>query len=192
MTDVPVYTSRRPDLAPTSDELRARIPGWGVDLDPADRPAVPRERFDPAASGAHWDFPERQDELRPRERSIEHRFLTPVFGTAQPTRGLSGVIRKFAYSRFSEARASHWLLLIAADRVNVAEARVTSALAGQPDDIIGETGVYAEKSRHGVASRVGQGRSDVNHQWIDPILVAAPYVAAGLAAVWAVRRLSHR
>src|SRR5215207_4369914 len=99
------YTAEKPALAPSSDELRARIPGWGVDLDPKDRPSVPRERFDPGASGAHWDFPERQPEKRPRERSIEHKFLTPVFGTSCPPKGLSGAMRKYAYKALSEARA---------------------------------------------------------------------------------------
>src|SRR3954452_20997208 len=99
------YTADRPQQPPPADELRARIPGWGADLDPKDRPAVPRERFDPAASGAHWDFPERQEEKWPRERSIEHKFLTPVFGTSTPPKGLSGAIRKLAYAKYSEGRA---------------------------------------------------------------------------------------
>ena len=54
------YTAEKPALAETSDELRARIPGWGVDLDPSDRPSIPRERFDPTLSGAHWEHPEQQ------------------------------------------------------------------------------------------------------------------------------------
>lgn len=88
------YTAEKPRNAEPSDELRARIPGWGVDLDAADRPFVPRERFDPSLSGAHWDFPERLPEKWPRERSIEHAFLTPVFGTSTPPRGASGAMRK--------------------------------------------------------------------------------------------------
>ena len=32
------YTADKPSLVPPSDELRQRIPGWGVDLDPADLP----------------------------------------------------------------------------------------------------------------------------------------------------------
>ena len=99
------YTSEKPPLTDTADELRARIPGWGVDLDPKDRPSVPKERFDPSATGAHWDFPERQPEKWPRERSIEHKFLTPVFGTSCPPKGLSGGMRKLAYRRYSEGRA---------------------------------------------------------------------------------------
>ncbi|GAA4157728.1 hypothetical protein GCM10022286_09610 [Gryllotalpicola daejeonensis] len=110
---------------PQFDEaaLRARIPGWGADSDPADRPAVPRERFDPAASGAHWDVPEQQPGGSGRERSIEHRRLTPVFGTVAPLRGVSGAIRRFAYNNFSEGRAAHWLLLILGDRVESMGAR---------------------------------------------------------------------
>src|SRR4051812_46306233 len=96
------YTANKPPLGPSSDELRARIPGWGADLDPADRPSVPGERFTAELTGARWEFPERQDEVRPRERSIEHQFLTPVFGTSTPTKGLSGVLRRHAYQHYSE------------------------------------------------------------------------------------------
>src|ERR1700712_5798467 len=117
-----VYTAEHPPV-PDSNELRARIPGWGADLDPADRPSVPQERFDPDLAGAHWEVPEQQPEKWPRERSIEHATLTPVFGTSCPPKGLSGVMRKRAYRRYSEARAAHWLLLLAADRVDVIASR---------------------------------------------------------------------
>ncbi len=122
------YTADKPPLAESTEQLRARIPGWGVDLDPQDRPSVPRERFDPDATGAHWDFPERQPEKWPRERSIEHAMLTPVFGTSCPPKGLSGVIRRYSYAKYSEARAAHWLLLMAADRVDTLESTLRSFL----------------------------------------------------------------
>jgi hypothetical protein len=83
------YSAERPQQ-PDVDALRARIPGWGADLDPNDRPSVPKLKYDPDATGAHWHFPERQPENWPRERSTEHKFLTPVFGTSTPLRGLSG------------------------------------------------------------------------------------------------------
>ena len=38
---------------PTREELRARIPGWGADLDPADRPSHPRLQYAPDTTGAH-------------------------------------------------------------------------------------------------------------------------------------------
>src|ERR1700709_60202 len=137
------YTPEKPPLAETSEQLRARIPGWGVDLDPKDRPAVPREQFMRDLTGAHWEFPDRQTERWPRERSIEHKFLTPVFGTSCPPRGLSGVVRRYAYRRFSEGRAAHWLLLIAADRIDVRESRVRALLHLHPDLALTETGVRA-------------------------------------------------
>ena len=176
------YTPEKPKLAESSDQLRARIPGWGVDLDPRDRPAVPREQFDPTFSGAHWEFPERQPEKVPRERSIEHKFLTPVFGTPNPPKGLSGVIRRYAYQEYSEARAAHWLLLLAADRVDTVESTLRSFVSRRPDNPVTETGVLSELSHHGISSRLGHKRADVVHHPLDPIIVAAPWVAALLVA----------
>jgi hypothetical protein len=184
------YTSDKPPLPETPEQLRARIPGWGADLDPADRPSVPRERFDPGATGAHWDLPEQQAELRPRERSIEHARLTPVFGTAQPTHGLSGAIRRYSYKRFSEGRLAHWLLLIAGDRVDAAEARLRSYASPRPDNPLTETGVLAEFRRHGLSSRAG--RVDRRHQVLDPLIVAGPIAVRGAVAVVAVRAVVRR
>jgi hypothetical protein len=186
------YTPEKPPLAESSDQLRARIPGWGVDLDPRDRPSVPRLQFDPTLTGAHWEFPERQPERWPRERSIEHKFLTPVFGTSCPPKGLSGVMRKLAYRKYSEARAAHWLILIAADRVDALESNVASFFTMRPDNPITETGVLSEFSRHGIASRRGQQRADLSHQPLDPVIVAAPWVLAGGVAYSAVQALSRR
>jgi hypothetical protein len=186
------YTPDKPALPVPVSELRARIPGWGADLDPRDRPAVPRERFDPAASGAHWDFPDRQPEKWPRERSIEHAFLTPVFGTSCPPAGLSGAIRKYAYRRYSEARAAHWLLLIAADRVNSVEANLAALASRRPDNPITETGILSEFSHHGLSSRFGKKRSDVKHLWLDPIIVAGPWLLRGLLGYRLGRALLRR
>jgi hypothetical protein len=186
------YTPEKPKLAESSDQLRARIPGWGADLDPKDRPSVPREQFDPTFSGAHWEFPERQPEKWPRERSIEHKFLTPVFGTSCPPKGLSGVIRKYAYKEYSEGRAAHWLLLLAADRVDTVESTLRSFVSLHPDNPITETGVLSEFSHHGIASRFGRKRTDLTHQWIDPIIVAAPWVLGGVLAYRIAKRVAGR
>jgi hypothetical protein len=186
------YTPDKPKLAESSDELRARIPGWGVDLDPADRPSVPKEQFDPTFSGAWWEFPERQPEKWPRERSIEHKFLTPVFGTSCPPHGVSGAMRKYAYKRYSEARAAHWLLLLAADRVDAAGSTARSFLTRRPDNLIAETGVLSELSHHPVASRTGENRADTRHQALDPIIVAAPWLVAAGATYALARTIMRR
>ena len=184
------YTAAKPPLPETSDQLRARIPGWGVDLDPKDRPSVPKLRYD-LDTGAHWDFPERQEEKWPRERSIEHGMLPPVFGTSCPPKGLSGVLRKLTYRRYSEARAAHWLILIAADRVDSLESTLTSFATAHPDNPSTETGVVSEFSHHPVSSRLGHGRADIKHQWIDPLIVAGPWVLAGYGGYAAVKRVAE-
>ncbi|BBY48102.1 hypothetical protein MARA_15700 [Mycolicibacterium arabiense] len=181
---VPAYTADHPPV-PDTNELRARIPGWGADLNEKDRPSVPKLQF--LDTGAHWDFPERQPEKWPRERSVEHRFLTPVFGTAQPPSGLSGVMRKFAY-KFSEGRAAHWMILLYADRVDAAEHHLRSLLSLHPDNPITETGVKAEFSHGGIKSRLGRKRVDVKHLWVDPVIVAGPWILAILAVTRLMRR----
>jgi len=182
------YTADKPTLPESYDQLRARIPGWGADLDRADRPSVPKERA-PSLNGAHWDFPERQPERWPRERSIEHAFLTPVFGTSCPPKGLSGVMRKVAYKRYSEAKAAHWLLLLAADRVDALESTLASFATLRPDNPVTESGVLSELSHGGIASRVGHKRTDLVHQPLDAVIVAAPWVVGGRVAYKAARKV---
>jgi hypothetical protein len=184
------YTPDKPKLAESPEELRARIPGWGADLDPKNRPSVPKERFDPSLTGAHWDFPERQPEMWPRERSIEHQFLTPVFGTSCPPRGISGKLRRYSYRKYSEGRAAHWLLLLAADRVDTMENTLRSFTTLHPDNPLAETGIRSEFSHHGIASRRGQKRADLVHQALDPIIVGAPWLVAGTVAFSVVKRLA--
>ena len=150
---------------------------------------MPRERFDPSLTGAHWQVPERQPEQWPRERSVEHTQLPPVFGTVCPPKGLSGAIRKHAYARYSEGQAAHWLLLIAGDRVDTLESALRSFVTLRPDNPITQTGVLAEVKRHGLRSRRGQHRADLKHQWMDPIIVGAPWALAATAGVATAARL---
>ncbi|WP_374008606.1 hypothetical protein [Leifsonia sp. LS-T14] len=172
------------------EALRRRIPGWGVDSDPADRPSHPRERIDPEATGAHWAFPERQKYEGRRERSIEHEMLPPVFGTAQPLHGVSGAIRRFAYDRYSEGRTAHWLLLVLGDRVDAIGAHAKSLSSRRPDDPITESGVLSEWGHHPISSRFGVRRADVKHNWLDPIIVLGPWVLAGVVAVRTVAKIA--
>ncbi len=182
------YTANQPPKVLITDELKARIPGWGVDLNPLDRPSVPRERRD-LITGAHWEFPERQEEKVPRERSVEHQMLPPVFGTTCPPKGLSGVIRRRAYT-YSEGRAAHWLLLILGDRVDAWESHVRSLASGRPDNPVTESGVFAEFRNHPVISRKGR-KADLAHVWMDPVIVFGPWVGAAAAVVLSGRALAR-
>lgn len=107
-------------MATTTPFDTSRIPGWGADLDRARRPAVPMERTPPRLEGLHWDQPGRQASSVEVLRSIERPAITPVYGTSCPPRGLSGWLRRRAFRR-SEGDMRHWLMLLFADRVDVAE-----------------------------------------------------------------------
>ena len=99
------------------------IPGWGADLDPAKRPAHPKERMPPRLEHPPSGPPEQQESEVLVLHSTERPGITPVFGTSVPPSGLSGAIRKRAFRR-SENDVRHWLMLMFADRVNVVEGLV--------------------------------------------------------------------
>lgn len=183
------YTSDKPGSTPTADELRASIPGWGADLDPADRPAFPREQPG-IATGAHWDLPEDQPRREGREKSVEHERLTPVFGTAQPLHGLAGRVRRFAYDRYSEGQTAHWLLLIVGDRIDSATAHARSLISRRPDDPFTQSGILGERGHRPLASRFGRGRADLKHAWLDPIIVLGPWLVVGTLAFSLVRAVA--
>jgi hypothetical protein len=194
MTDEDLPIAYVPNKSRNIDEeaLRARIPGWGSDSAREDRPQVPRLTDPTPAPGAHWEFPSRQPGGEGRERSVEHAFLTPVFGTAQPLSGPAAILKRIAYSRYSEGRLAHWMLLILGDRVDVMNHRVRDALAGHPDRLIKETGIQAEAGNQPIRSRVSSSRADTSHMWMDPLLTNWPWLAAAATAWLVVRRLRRR
>jgi hypothetical protein len=132
----------------TSPEEHQRKPpggieGWGVDLDPAARPAYPKERTPPRFIDPHWDELEHQRATVRVFHSTERPGLTPVFGTAQPPSGVSGMIRGTAF-RYSENDMRHWLMLLFADRVNVLEGILDDLAHGHVPNLFAEMGGAAE------------------------------------------------
>lgn len=119
------------------------IEGWGVDLDPANRPAVPMERTPPRLHNVHWDESEHQQPRVKIHHSTERPGITPVFGTSTPPSGLSGKMRDVAF-RYSENDLRHWLILLAADRVNVGEGLLEDLSRGHVPNIFAEMGGRAE------------------------------------------------
>jgi hypothetical protein len=100
-------------------------------------------------------------------------------------------MRRLAYRRYSEARAAHWLILIAADRVDATGAHLRSFLTLRPDNPFTESGVKAELSHHGVASRRRTRRADRIHQPLDALIVTGPWIASAVGAFLGVRALVH-
>jgi hypothetical protein len=102
-------------------------PSWiAVDASPSVRPGVPRRRVPVPDPGAHGVPPGAQRRGTPAQGGGAGARATPVYGTGQPVHGLSGAIRRAAY-RVPEHRAGRWLLLLAADRVEVLGCRAREA-----------------------------------------------------------------
>ena len=131
------------DPAPAPSHSSANVPrnyrdvaGWGVDLH--NRPMFPKE----LPSDVETVRGEVKDWQKPTTKiyvSVEQPNLTPVFGTSCPPKGLSKLLRDYAY-QFGEASNRHWMTLIAADRVNMIENMFGDALRGHPDNYPREKG----------------------------------------------------
>jgi hypothetical protein len=90
---------------------------WGVDLDPSRRPGVPMMREPQPWPNTRFP-PERQPgEPASPMHGRPNKPMPPVFGTAVPLRGLSGVIRKLAY-QYPDHYPSHWVVMMLGDRVD--------------------------------------------------------------------------
>jgi hypothetical protein len=115
------------------------INGWGADRNPADRPAVPKEKPS-TVQNVRGIVPVQQQSDFKVHLSVEHPDVTPVFGTTCPPRGLSGKLRDFAY-QFGEGRLSHWMTLMLADRVDVLEGRLDDLRQGRAPHPLKERGL---------------------------------------------------
>lgn len=127
----------------------SQIQGWGADLDPANRPAVPMEHIPPRLE-VPWDKPSPQPQNIEVLMSIEHNEMPPIFGTSVPPSGLSGVIRRAAF-KLSENDVRHWLMLLFADRINVVEGLLDDLRQGYVPNIFAEMG-WKAKFKHDRAS----------------------------------------
>lgn len=121
----------------------SHIPGWGADLDRANRPGVPMERTPPRLGPVHWDAPAQQQAKVKILHSSERFGITPVFGSTVPPSGLSGRLRELAF-RYSENDLRHWMILLMADRINVGEGLVSDLAQGHIPNVLAEMGAGAE------------------------------------------------
>lgn len=108
------------DVADAPVHARHDIVGWGADADFANRPGYPQDVKPPRPIGhGRPGKPEQQTFGTPSVPS-KFRRTTEVYGTAIPARGLSGVLRRYAYS-IPDYKPSRWATLLFADRVDVLE-----------------------------------------------------------------------
>ena len=120
------------------------VPGWGVDADSENDPTYPmRDRSKDDGLRADWPRPALQQTDIEVLQSIEHIRRPAVFGTSTPPRGLSGVIRRGAFT-YSESHWFHWLMLMGADRINMVEGILDDLARGKVPNILAEMGIRAE------------------------------------------------
>ena len=161
-------------LEPGVDTQRfSHIKGWGSDLPRERRPAVPMERTPPRLE---------VQPARPAQQPVnveilhasERPGITPLFGTPLPPKGLSGVMRRHAF-RHSENDLRHWLMLLAADRVDMVEGLVSDLARGHVPRIYAETG----------------GRAELRHNPAGAVRKAAGLLVAVGVACWLWKRRSR-
>ncbi|MFL5731198.1 MAG: hypothetical protein ACJ75J_17045 [Cytophagaceae bacterium] len=122
----------------------SEIKGWGIDADPQNDPTYPiKHRTDEEQKGYTWERPVQQVADTEILHSNERPNLSAVFGTVSPPKGLSGMIRRFAF-RYSENSYLHWLPLVLADRVNAFEGIVEDMIHGRFPNFIAEKGMKAK------------------------------------------------
>jgi hypothetical protein len=170
------------DAVPAPKHNKGSVPadfrtvnGWGADLDPKNRPAYPQELPSDVKTprGAVGD---RQVPTVKIHQSIEHPDLTPVFGTSCPPKGLSGLLKDYAY-QFSENSNRHWMTLMLSNKVDVLESLLSSPFEGKPDRYIKEKGWSA---------KVKYADSEQRRKYL---LVAGAALGAVGLAVWMNRTL---
>jgi hypothetical protein len=115
------FSSTQPDTP------GSRSQAVGIDLDPARRPGVPKERA--PSPWPNTRFP--PERMRSRSSVPKHgrpgKPMPPVYATAVPLRGLSGAIRQAAYG-YPDHHMRHWTMLLFADRVDSWETRARRLL----------------------------------------------------------------
>ena len=120
------------------------IKGWGIDADPSNDPTYPyKTRTNEEQLGVTWERPALQEQDMEVLHSNERPDLTAVFGTAPAPSGISGMLRRYAFT-YSESDYRHWMPLIFADRIGVYEGIAADLGRGHIPNILAERGIKAE------------------------------------------------
>ena len=142
----------------TADRYK-EIPGWGMDADPENDPTYPMKHYNGA------DHQRLNYERAPQQpvdieilQSVVRPAIPRVFGTSIPPKGLSGMIRRFAY-KYSEATLAHWMPLLLADRINVLEGLIDDFKNGTVPNLWIEKGWRSEwkTNRPGMIKKMAAG-----------------------------------
>ena len=120
------------------------IPGWNMDADPENEPTYPIKKWTgDDHNRINWQRPAQQLVNEEILHSNERPNISAVFGTPLPPSGLSGAIRRKAFT-FSESEYGHWLNLFLADRINMFEGIIDDIKHGHFPNIFVERGMKAD------------------------------------------------
>ena len=120
------------------------IPGWNIDADPENEPTYPIKKWTgDDHNRINWQRPAQQLVNEEILHSNERPNISAVFGTPLPPSGLSGAIRRKAFT-FSESEYGHWLNLFLADRINMFEGIIDDIKHGHFPNIFAERGMKAD------------------------------------------------
>lgn len=178
----------------TASNFKSKIVGWGSDLDLHNRPGVPKEKNDESVTDVRTTS---EYELIPTQIprveilvSSEHKKMPPIFGTACPPHGLSGILRRLAF-KYSEGRKVHWLVLLLADRFDVIESALSNLLHFRSHNLFKEYGLKSEFRKGGFFSRFGHDRADTK-RWGQEIFLELSLIGAGVLIIRRLWRSSDK
>lgn len=142
-----------------NSEKYAHIKGWGIDADPKNEPTYPIKNYNgDDHNRLNYERPPQQIKNVEVLHSNERPGVSAVFGTSVPPSGFSGTLRRKAFT-YSEGTFAHWIILLAADRVNVVEALIEDIKKGIVPNIFEEVGGRAawKYNRKGVIRKLAVG-----------------------------------
>ena len=118
----------------------SQIKGWGIDADPRNDPTYPmKQRNNGEHLGYTWQRPTQQKGDVEVLHSNERPSVSAVYGTSVPPKGISGMLRRFAFG-YSESHYGHWLPLMLADRIGVVEGIAGDLAHGHVPNVFNEVG----------------------------------------------------
>ena len=127
-----------------NNEQYKQIPGWGMDADPENEPTYPIKNYNgDDHNRLNWDRPPLQPVTVEVLQSVERPHMPAVYGTTLPPSGLSGALRRYAFT-FTESEYGHWLNLLLADRINVVEGIIDDVKHGHFPNVFSERGFKAD------------------------------------------------
>lgn len=140
-----------PDTAIEADNDRRlanspkdHIKGWGIDANDDNDPTYPMKEWN-GADHQRFNYPKPPQQPITVEvlHSIERPGVSRVFGTSTPPKGLSGVIRRWAFQQ-NESTYLRWVPLVLADRIGVVEGYIEDFTHGVIPNPFAERGWQSE------------------------------------------------